>query len=38
MGRQTPELKNIELEVDETLLDDEVDLLVSCSGCNDEPF
>jgi len=25
------------LEIDESLLNDEVDLLLSCSGCNDEP-
>lgn len=31
LNRSLPELK-----VDETLLDEEVDLLISCSGCEDE--
>ena len=26
----------LQIEVDETLLGDEVDLLISCCGCNDE--
>ena len=36
MSRMQDKIVQMELVVDETLLDEEVDLLLSCCGCSDE--